>query len=78
MQLKCGQRFAERENTVNSFITFVLLALGLGMASVNLSLPLVTDTSYHAAQGAASGLNGFMIMCLGVTGLGFVLAFKSK
>ena len=63
---------------MNSFITFVLLALGLGMASVNLSLPLVSDAGYYAAQGAATGLNGFMIICLSVTGLGFVLAFKSK
>ena len=63
---------------MNSFITFVLLALGLGMASVNLSLPLVTDTGYYAAQGAANGLNGFMVSCLGVAGLGFALAFKSK
>ena len=63
---------------MNSFITFVLLALGLGMASVNLSLPLVTETGYHTVQGAATGLNGFMIICLSATGLGFVLAFKSK
>lgn len=63
---------------MNSFITFVLLALGLGMASVNLSLPLLTATGQYAVPGAASGINGFMIICLSVTGLGFVLAFKSK
>ena len=63
---------------MNSFITFVLLAVGLGMASVNLSLPLVSDTGYYAAQGAATGMNSFMIMCLSVAGLGFALAFKSK
>ena len=63
---------------MNSFITFVLLALGLGMASVNLSLPLLGEASQLTAQGAVNGMNGFMIFCLSVTGLGFVLAFKTK
>jgi len=78
LQLKCGQCIEDRENTVNSFITFVLLAVGLGMASVKLSLPLLTETGQYAAQGAANGMNGFMILCLSVAGLGFALAFKSK
>ena len=63
---------------MNSFITFVLLALGLGMASVNLSLPLLGEAGQLTAQGAANGMNGFMIFCLSVTGLGLVLAFKTK
>jgi len=64
---------------VNSFITFVLLATVLGMASVNLSLPLVSDTEQIAIpQDIVTGFNSFMVLCLSVTGLGFVLAFKSK
>ena len=63
---------------MNSFITFIVLATGLGMASTNLSLPLVSNVGQTVAQGAASGFNSFMFLCLSVAGLGFVLAFKSK
>lgn len=63
---------------MNSFITFILLALGLGMASVNLSLPLVSEAGQYAMQGVATGINSFMVLCLSVAGVGFVLAFKSK
>ena len=62
----------------NSFITFVVLATVLGMASVNLSLPLVPGAGLHALHGTASGFTSFMVLCLSVAGLGFVLAFKSK
>jgi len=49
------------------------------MASVNLSLPLVSDAGQIAApQDIVTGFNSFMVLCLSVTGLGFVLAFKSK
>lgn len=58
------------------FCTFVLLATVLGMASVNLSLPLVVDTGQIATQGIVTGVNGFITLCLSVSGLGFVLAFK--
>ena len=61
---------------MHSFLTFVLLAVGLGMASVNLSLPLVTEAAYYSAQGASTGMNGFMI--LGLSALGFVLVLKTK
>ncbi len=63
---------------MNSFITFVLLATGLGMASVNLSLPLVAEVGQTAAQGMVTGFNSFVVLCLSAAGLGFVLAFRSK
>lgn len=64
---------------MNSLITFIMLATVLGMASTNLSLPLVSDAGQIAApQGVVTGFNSFMVLCLSVTGLGFVLAFKSK
>ncbi|MDH5447103.1 MAG: hypothetical protein OEY52_16260 [Gammaproteobacteria bacterium] len=63
---------------MNSFITFVLLAVGLGMASVNLSMPVVEQTGYYAAQGAVTGMNSFMMICISVAGFGLVMAFKSK
>ena len=63
---------------MNSFITFIVISTVLGMASVNLSLPLVNDAGQSAAQGVASGFNGFMISCLSIAGLGLVLAFKAK
>ena len=61
----------------NSFITFVLLAVGLGMASVNLSLPLVSETGYYLTQGP-QGFDSFMVICFSIAGIGLVLAYNSK
>ena len=66
----------KRESTVNSFITFVLLAVGLGMASVNLSLPLVNETGY--VMQSSAGLDGFMLICLSMVGIGLVMAYNAK
>lgn len=59
-------------------MTFVLLATGLSMAGINLSLPLAVETGHVTMQATANGLNGFMILCLSAAGLGVALAFKSK
>lgn len=64
---------------MNGFITFVVLTTVLGMAGVNLSLPLVAEAGQAAAHhGLATGFNGFMGLCLSVAGVGLVLALKAK
>ncbi len=63
---------------MNSFITFVVFATVLGMTGVNLSMSMITGFEQTAAQGMVAGFNSFIVLCLSVAGVGFILAFKSK
>ena len=60
---------------MNGLITFVLLTLGLAIASVNLSMPLVS-TGYALQQGAI--FDSFMVICFSIAGIGLLLAYNSR